>query len=510
MFKRYKAAKRVLALLLCGCLVFGSVYQTRQKVYASAVGAIIGTGATISVETAIAYLLGILGVTAASEAVYRNRDELTRWGRDQLDDFDSWARDNVAESQEEIEGWKTSLKSFTDKLATGILDTGSSVWSAFREWVGSNAYAAAGSSASGNVTVGINARFKTVTGKTTDSNIISEFSVSPACAQQSFVSFGRPNKYGAVYYYLVYFAYTADVVSVTEHRYLESDGSQFGSDMVRSMSGSESEPVWRYIEFSPYDTWTVKDGVAFLPNFQGVFAYGDSLSSVYAAAKELAANGIDENENEKYGYAGGISNVFGNAGTLAGVDVVGRDGTTALGQSDIPIAWPGDDALDRILAGIKEGTATWTDVLEKVGVVAVDVAGENAYDIDEDGTSAKQHVYAPASDVPNVKDDTIDIPAEGTAPSTALGSYTLAGLEKLFPFCLPFDLMDFIGVLDATPQAPKFTIPFKYPTRGGTETYDIVIDLSSFDSVAELLRDMECLAFIVGLIMITRSRMIRG
>ena len=41
-------------------------------------------------------------------------------------------------------------------------------------------------------------------------------------------------------------------------------------------------------------------------------------------------------------------------------------------------------------------------------------------------------------------------------------------------------------------------------------TYDIVIDLSSFNSVAELLRDMECLAFIVGLIMITRSRMIRG
>lgn len=80
----------------------------------------------------------------------------------------------------------------------------------------------------------------------------------------------------------------------------------------------------------------------------------------------------------------------------------------------------------------------------------------------------------------------------------------------MFPFCLPFDLIDFIKVLDAPAEAPKFTIPFKYPTRSGTATYDIVIDLSSFNSVAELLRDMECLAFIVGLIMITRSRMIRG
>ena len=49
-----------------------------------------------------------------------------------------------------------------------------------------------------------------------------------------------------------------------------------------------------------------------------------------------------------------------------------------------------------------------------------------------------------------------------------------------------------------------------YPTKDGLAKYDITIDLSQFDSVASLLRDMECLLFIVGLIMITRSKMIRG
>ena len=83
-------------------------------------------------------------------------------------------------------------------------------------------------------------------------------------------------------------------------------------------------------------------------------------------------------------------------------------------------------------------------------------------------------------------------------------------MEKLFPFCLPFDAIDFVKILEAEPQAPHFTFPIKYPTKNGLETYNIDIDLSPFDVAAEILRDMECLLFIVGLIMITRSQMIRG
>ena len=131
--------------------------------------------------------------------------------------------------------------------------------------------------------------------------------------------------------------------------------------------------------------------------------------------------------------------------------------------------------------------------------------------IDNTGVTTKEWDYA--TDIPGTGgtdkpgtgegDTDVDVPKD-------LGSYTFAGLEKLFPFCLPFDLIDFVGVLDADPEAPHFVIPIKVPTSTGWGTYDIDIDLSKFDQIAALMRQMETLAFVVGLIMITRQKMIRG
>ena len=83
-------------------------------------------------------------------------------------------------------------------------------------------------------------------------------------------------------------------------------------------------------------------------------------------------------------------------------------------------------------------------------------------------------------------------------------------MKSLFPFCLPFDLIDFISVLSAPAEAPHFKWPIKYKAGNQWKEYTIDLDLGKFDTVASLLRDMECLAFIVGLIMVTRSHMIRG
>ena len=151
------------------------------------------------------------------------------------------------------------------------------------------------------------------------------------------------------------------------------------------------------------------------------------------------------------------------------------------------------------------GAKTWSDVLDTVGAGVIDRTDAGDMVIDDDGVTEKEWTYSPA--IPTTPDITLPDTPEA---SKELKDYTLAGLEKLFPFCLPFDLIDFIKVLDAQPEAPCFTIPFMYPTKDGLAKYDITIDLSQFDSVASLLRDMECLLFIVGLIMITRSKMIRG
>lgn len=189
-----------------------------------------------------------------------------------------------------------------------------------------------------------------------------------------------------------------------------------------------------------------------------------------------------------------LDNVIGRDNSLDNVDVVGVG--SKAGATDIPVNL--DDLMERVgsiegmVTALKEGLLTGDDVRDIVGVLPVDLVNETTIAEDEDRV-------IPITDIPSapVVDTT---PAEG---------YTLS-LKSLFPFCLPFDLIDFINVLSAPAKAPHFTWPIKYKAGSQWKEYTIDIDLSKFDTVASLLRDMECLAFIVGLIMVTRSHMIRG
>ena len=81
-----------------------------------------------------------------------------------------------------------------------------------------------------------------------------------------------------------------------------------------------------------------------------------------------------------------------------------------------------------------------------------------------------------------------------------------ADWQNLFPFCIPFDLIEFLGVLAADPVAPKFDWRIYAPN---VVDYTLEIDLSPFDSVAKICRTMELLAFCIGLILLTRN-IIRG
>lgn len=87
------------------------------------------------------------------------------------------------------------------------------------------------------------------------------------------------------------------------------------------------------------------------------------------------------------------------------------------------------------------------------------------------------------------------------------GGYTL-DLTDFFPFCIPFDIYEFLSLLAAEPEAPVFEWVIPVPQMD-TE-FPISIDLSAWDNVAKLFRTLELLAFIVGLAMVTRDKFIRG
>lgn len=83
----------------------------------------------------------------------------------------------------------------------------------------------------------------------------------------------------------------------------------------------------------------------------------------------------------------------------------------------------------------------------------------------------------------------------------------LPGLETKFPFCIPFDLRNAFSILEEERDAPRFSWNMKIDRFGIDETLEI--DLSRFDSVAEIFRILMLLTYIVGLIILTRY-IIRG
>ena len=96
------------------------------------------------------------------------------------------------------------------------------------------------------------------------------------------------------------------------------------------------------------------------------------------------------------------------------------------------------------------------------------------------------------------------------APATdkEAAKYT-ADLTTVFPFCIPFDLIRAFKVLSAEGEAPVYKMPLKidYKSIHVSEVWQI--DMSDFASVIQILRVMETLGFIVGLILVTR-KLIRG
>ena len=247
-------------------------------------------------------------------------------------------------------------------------------------------------------------------------------------------------------------------------------------------------------------------------------------------------------------------------------DPNGKKGQVSIGQ-DIPANLGYDDWYD-LLGGIANGDTTWEEVANASDVIilgsdtATDYNPDNAdawdtyhdgvvtgYDVDaagnvtitfEDGTviSIPQDrvgdiEWTNEQDKAQELDKDTDFPVSGTLayplpivnevnppadpdPGGSGGGdikvdadasdYTL-DFRKLFPFCIPFDIYKAVKLLDASPTAPVVHYKFYFSK---SKTYTIDLNLNKFNTVAAILRRMECLLFIIGLATATRRIYIRG
>lgn len=117
---------------------------------------------------------------------------------------------------------------------------------------------------------------------------------------------------------------------------------------------------------------------------------------------------------------------------------------------------------------------------------------------------------------PTLKPNPTDTPDQPESPEDELKPYT-ADLTKVFPFCIPFDLIHLFEVLDAEPEAPVFKIPIELKVNNPFTAksivdyeYTIKIDLSDYEQPIKVIRIFEVIFFLIGLMLITRSHMIKG
>lgn len=83
--------------------------------------------------------------------------------------------------------------------------------------------------------------------------------------------------------------------------------------------------------------------------------------------------------------------------------------------------------------------------------------------------------------------------------------WSIGDLSNKFPFSIPFDLYNMFSVLNTEPQTPEI----KGNIDLGIYEWSLDWNLHQFDDTAELLRNVEFVGFIIGLIFITRS-LIKG
>lgn len=144
-----------------------------------------------------------------------------------------------------------------------------------------------------------------------------------------------------------------------------------------------------------------------------------------------------------------------------------------------------DKTYDDLVGGLDLGQELgdlWQALQDLMGVLAVDDAG----------------VLQPNSggeNPPTLKDE-----AEN---NKANGAFVLTGLQKVFPFCIPFDLYAFITLLEAPPVAPVIQYPIYNPVTKSNEI--ITIDFSTWESVVILFRYIFDFLFIIGLLLMARA-----
>lgn len=224
------------------------------------------------------------------------------------------------------------------------------------------------------------------------------------------------------------------------------------------------------------------------------------------------------NESSNGNYSDWINGVYDNprAHSLFGVSEGNFSNTSKFIQSRDLTTFIGVSVSDTLSL---TDTYSYDDVFDYADAIAdsVGVPVDTFVPSDAISTENLPVVYSISIDVPvsvipfpDVKDDTDD-PAIPVNPSLDYPFDTtinpdsvnipdipiISNLKDRFPFSIPWDIKNMLVNLRTTPQAPVFDLSFTIPVIN--YEWETVVDLSSWNSSAELFRLLFLISFIIGL-----------
>ena len=213
---------------------------------------------------------------------------------------------------------------------------------------------------------------------------------------------------------------------------------------------------------------------------------------------------------------GGIKDFLESGGLISDIVLPEIDYSGIMGDGSSL-----QDAISQNMTDVVDGTQTWQDYVDSV-TPSGDVTTQEGNEITGSGVSENvslwnvlkrlgdyllnglKSFFNPLTQaISSVASSVIDF----FSFDADLSVYT-AELTSFFPFCIPWDIYNMFTLFLAEPQAPHMEFDINFPYMD--EPWHLVIDLAAWDTVAQILRSLELIAFCVGLGLFTREKFLRG
>lgn len=486
---KLRIASMLLVGILCSVSVFGAY---TQSVKASAVLPVV-----FGVEEVIGTVLSLLGIKFAWDTAgtaVENWDRYKDWAgglREEI--FDTWEKVYDAEIFTEL---ANDFDKMIDAGLVGLITIPGRLWDALKDWadgVYSSLVAPGGSVDLPTFTgVGGSAKLRASINqyRPTEYNALSINTTDNILRICGFVV----DQHITVFASLKESAYTGSSTNKDLHGYYYLNGVKTGyseASHVVDYRNSKYGILLASMSFYVY-TYLSEYQHAF-PLFNTNEQYMEYLSTGALPDSYVKPNiSIGDTDSSDLTTVDGVNKLYDRDKAIGAYDVLtpGRvigDAGTVTGDVTV------DTAKEDAIAGVWAGDIPWVDFMDNIGAIPIDITTDLVIDKD-DGASGDEKIedkYTPP-----------------VAPPSDMGSFT-ADLKRIFPFCIPFDLVNAVKVLNAPAVVPKFVIPFKVNYKNVKIDEKFIVDMGQFDSVIRIMRIGEVLLFIIGLAFVTRG-LIRG